>query len=269
MDQDTAGRLRSGTGWHDNPVIFSREIEEYVIDCAGCSNTASHAEFGLYAAQEGIEYMSSPTLHPSQRLRPGAALITVFMTDEEDNSVESGRKPDGRAATSDAYERFFESNTDRVFAITGDGSDCGSSDGLSYREVAYRSGGASASLCQNELEEVLSDVVEEAVGASSVLALPSMPISSTLRVWTAAPDGVSPVWVPRSRQDGFDYFPETNTVALFGSYRSRASSKFACSLDIECATADERCRMGTCELAIPQQIAVHYETFLNKPKFSD
>lgn len=59
------------------------------------------------------------------------------------------------------------------------------------------------------------------------------PISSTLRVYV---DGQ---WVPRSRENGYDYFAQTNSIAFFGSYVPEAPQE-----------GEE-----------PDVVAVHYERF--------
>ena len=267
MDQDTAGRLRATVGWHTDPIVFSNEIEDYVIDCQGCSGSSGFAEYGLYAAEEGIAFMRSAAAPPNEKIRANAALVTIFMSDEEANSIENGSKPDGTSASIADYEAFFAANTTSAYAIISPpGSGCGLSDGEAYRDVALATGGATASLCSNDLEETIVKIIDETAGSTSTFRLPDTPISSTLRVYQATEDGKMGLWVPRSRQDGFDYFPQTNAIAFFGTYRPRAPSKTMCSVDAECPNADEQCRGGTCELRKPLQVAVHYETFINRLK---
>ena len=267
MDQDTAGRLRATVGWHTDPIVFSNEIEDYVIDCQGCSGSSGFAEYGLYAAEEGIAFMRSAAAPPNEKIRANAALVTIFMSDEEANSIENGSKPDGTSASIADYEAFFAANTTSAYAIISPpGSNCGLSDGEAYRDVALATGGATASLCSNDLEETIVKIIDETAGSTSTFRLPDTPISSTLRVYQATEDGKMGLWVPRSRQDGFDYFPQTNAIAFFGTYRPRAPSKTMCSVDAECPNADEQCRGGTCELRKPLQVAVHYETFINRLK---
>jgi hypothetical protein len=68
--------------------------------------------------------------------------------------------------------------------------------------------------------------------------------------------------VPRSRTDGFDYFPQSNSIAFFGSYRPRSGGE-SCTSNAVCGEGG-LCEQGACKF--PVQIAVHYETFIDKTK---
>ena len=266
MDQDTAGRLRPAAGWHTDAVTFAQEIEEYVIDCQGCSSSSGWAEYGLYAAQEGIAFMRSSVASPAEQIRPNAELVTIFMSDEEANSIEEGSKPDGSSASITDYESFFVGNSTVYSIVSPPGSGCGSSDGIAYQDVALATGGATASLCSSDLEETILQIIDQTAGSTSSFRLDRVPISSTLRVYQGSDDATMGVWVPRSRQDGFDYFPQTNALAFFGAYRAKLASQSVCAVDAECTIQGEHCRAGKCELEVPLQVAVHYETFINKNK---
>gem|GEM_PF-963956 len=271
MDGDVKGRLRASVGWHTDPTTFSNEIEYYVIDCTtnvpGCS---ASQEYGLYAAQEGIRYMKSAAAPPSERIRPNALLANVIMTDERPQSLKSSSVPGGPTQTPTSlmndYMAFFQANDVLMYSING-GPNCGLEDGFEYRDVALSTGGASALLCSADLTQTIVTIIEETAGQSSGYRLTETPISSTLRVYQAGDDGVSEVWVPRSRSDGFDYFPRNNSLAFFGSYRPRLPSGQMCQTDSDCPdSVQEQCRQSRCELRSPLQVAVHYQLFLNKLK---
>lgn len=271
MDEDVKGRLRPTVGWHTDPVTFSNEIEYYVIDCTanvtGCSGSE---EYGLYAAQEGIRYMKGATAPPSERIRANALLANVIMTDERPESLERGKKPGGPSMSATAlmadYMAFFQANDVLMYSING-GPNCGLEDGNEYRDVALSTGGASALLCSTDLTQTIVTIIEETAGQSSGYRLTETPISSTLRVYQAADDGVSEIWVPRSRSDGFDYFPRNNSLAFFGSYRPKLPSGKMCQVDSDCPdVVAEQCRQSRCESRSPLQVAVHYQSFLNKLK---
>jgi hypothetical protein len=177
--------------------------------------------------------MRSSSAPPNLRVRSDARLITIFMSDEEaetfqsspcDSSLNPLCQRSDAVEGSCAYESgaistlendflaFFRDQT-IAFSLVGDGGSCGQKSGEAYRKVALGTGGSTASLCSDDVRETIDEIIYAATGLASNYQLPEAPISSTLRVYK---DGT---WVPRSRENGFDYFAETNTIAFFGSYR--------------------------------------------------
>jgi len=239
MDEQINGRLRSPPGWHTDRVTFINEINVYVEGCAGCGPTSGGAEWGLSSAQEGITWMRSSNAPQVVRIRPDAQLITIFMSDEEDQSIQNS--PLSGAAGQQlltGFKQFFEGNT-IAFSIVGN-SNSANSNGEAYRQVALATGGGFADLLAQDISETIQDIIYAATGLASNYVLAAVPISSTLRVYKNAE------WVPRSRVNGFDYFASTNSIAFFGTYRP--------------IPADPTLgRYG-------DDVAVSYETFLNRTK---
>ncbi|QDG52418.1 VWA domain-containing protein [Persicimonas caeni] len=204
MDEDGEGRLREDVGWHS-------ELEPFLGEVATVSNWSgnTYEEYGLQVARSGIETMRSDAEHA---LRPGAELITIFMSDEETQTFQDDRlqTPQGQLLYDD-FESFFAANT-TAYAIVGDSDGCGL-DGTSYRRIAQATGGAYSSLCAEDISQTIEQIIYSASGASSGNVLAEVPITATLGVEL---DGEP---VPRSRVDGYDYFPETNSISFFGSYR--------------------------------------------------
>ena len=218
MDALIAGRVRVPPGWHTDVTTFINEIDDYVIACQGCGSTSGYAEWGLKAGQEGIEWMRSSASPPNVRIRASAQLITIFMSDEEAQSIQDAplTSTTGQQRIAD-YKTFYQNNT-IAFSIVGTGSGCGLSDGEAYRQVALATGGSFASLCATEIDETIEDIIFAATGLASNYQIPDTPISSTLRVFKNTGGGEG-VWVPRSRVNGFDYFAQSNAIAFFGTYR--------------------------------------------------
>ncbi len=233
MDEQSDGRLRFPPGWHTDQTTFVDEIDEYVIDCQGCGPSAGGAEWGLQSAMNGITWMRSSASPQTVRIRPDAQLITIFMSDEEAQSIQNNpiNSSAGQALMS-MYNSFFGDNT-IAFAIT-------ESSGAAYREVALNSEGSFASLTANDISETISDIIVAASAAASRNTLPTTPISSSLRVFKNGE------WVPRSRVNGFDYFSNQNSIAFFGSYRPVPADP----------TIGQR----------GDDIAVTYQTFLDRTK---
>ncbi|MEM1350651.1 MAG: hypothetical protein AAGI01_18965, partial [Myxococcota bacterium] len=225
---------------------FTDEIQYYVVDCTRnfSGNCSGGNEHGLYAAREGIKYMRGSVAPQAMRLRPNAQLATIFMSDEEPQSYQSGREPNGPSVGETQlrmdYQAFF-SNNPLAFSVSGERRVCGSG-GQGYADIALVTGGASASLCATDLKATIVQIINIVAGRASVFRLPQTPISSTLRVYVADDNGINGQWVPRSRTNGFDYFPQTNSIAFFGTFRPKTG-------------------MNT-----PVQVAVHYQTFRNRLK---
>ena len=270
MDSVYKGRLRTGGPlWHDDPNTFIKEIEDYVSDCVvPCNGGLEH---GLYNAREGIKYMKSTAAAPNERFRPAAQIATIWMSDEQDQSVKDGRDPGGMttpaATLTKAYENFFAMNP-LAFAIVSPGSPCGFEASAAYEAAALASGGATASLCATDLQETINQIIDIVTGRASTYLMPQTPISSTLRVYQGDEQGINSIWVPRSRKEGFDYFPQTNSLAFFGTFRPKASTRTVCNAATACMTPGESCKDNACTLDISAQIVVHYRYFrrLDKPQ---
>jgi hypothetical protein len=231
-EQSDQGRLRAGVGWHTDLNTFLAEIT-YITSIGG------YAEYGLQVAEEGIAYMKGITGTPPQnhRIRPDAQLITIWMSDEEEENIQ--RDPLTGAAGQQLLQswiNFFKQHT-VGFSIVGDGNGCGVHDGRAYKEVALATGGSHASLCATDISETIEDIIFAATGYAGY-QMPDTPISSTLRVF------INGQYVPRSRQNGFDYFAQTNSIAFFGTYRPEIGT-------------------GTTP---PDNISITYETFLDRSK---
>ncbi|MEM1347156.1 MAG: hypothetical protein AAGI01_01275 [Myxococcota bacterium] len=240
------GRLRHTVGWHTDLHTFTDEIQYYVVGCTDnfVGNCSGSVEYGLYAAREGITYMRGSASPQAVRMRPHAQLATIFMSDEEPQSYQSGQEPGGPVAGATQlranYQAFF-SNNPLAFSISGERGLC-ELGGEGYADIAFRTGGASASLCATDLSATIEQIINIVAGRASVFRLPQTPISSTLRVYVADEDGVHSRWVPRSRANGFDYFPQTNSIAFFGTFRPST------------------------EQGDPVQVAVHYQAFRSRFK---
>lgn len=183
--------------------------------------------------------MRSSSAPQVARIRPDAQLITIFMSDEEDQSIQNSPLSTAAGQTlMTGFKQFFAGNT-IAFSIVGN-STFASSNGEAYRQVALETGGGFADLLAVDISETIQDIIYAATGLASNYVLAAVPISSTLRVYKNAE------WVPRSRVNGFDYFASTNSIAFFGTYRP--------------VPADPT--MGR----YGDDVSVSYETFLNRTK---
>ncbi|MBA2662549.1 MAG: VWA domain-containing protein [Bradymonadaceae bacterium] len=212
MAESTEGRLRSPPGWHTELATFNSEIEDWVVRCTGCTGGYGGLEHGLLNAKRGIDYMTSNQAPAEVRIRPEAKIVTIIMSDEEDQSIQNNamHTPAGQAVMND-YLAFFPGRT-TMFSIVSQGGSCGHN-AQAYMQVALATGGSFYDLCAVNIEETITEIIVAATGQAASHVLPDTPVSSSLRVFK---DGK---WVPRSRANGFDYFSNTNSIAFFGSFR--------------------------------------------------
>ena len=216
MSQRNGGRMQVPPSWHTNSNTFKNQIKVNGIRCRqACSGGR---EYGMVAAKAGLKYMlGQATQQPTaaERIRSNAQVITIFMSDEEAQSIETATRR-GTKSFSQAiqqYRTFFKGRTTAFAIVSSGGSGCPTENGKAYKEIALETGGKFGSLCANDLTQTIKDIIYAATGLASNHSLPQTPISSSLRVF------LNGTWVPRSKSDGFEYFAENNSIAFFGSYR--------------------------------------------------
>ena len=178
------------------------------------------------------------------KVRAGASVIVVHMSDEEDFSVKQaaggndascpenpGKQSRVDALTQQHLALQSEASISgfTTFAIHGlqpgaadycsferGSGDCtgASQHGRAYVDVAAATGGGAGSIC-GDMGQVVQDIVRAGAGIASQLELNQSPISSTLRVVVADAAGsfVGQPDVPRSRSNGFDYAFELDRMA--------------------------------------------------------
>jgi len=247
MDPANQGRFRSPAYWHTQSSTFKSEVSGAVTNCGGANWSCDGVEEdGLRVGYEGIRYMTGagpqqPT--PPEEVRSKANIITIFMSDEEANTVKDNEWSDvpGFNSTQD-FVGWYQNNT-TAFAIVGDGDDCGMDNGQAYKQVALGSGGKSANLCTGDLTQTIEDIIFAASGIGSKYNPKPRPISSSLKVF------INGTFVPRAEQDGFNYFAKDNAVAFFGDFRPDPEK------------ADD-------PTVAPDRVAIVYDTYKDKCKES-
>ncbi|QDG53761.1 hypothetical protein FIV42_24360 [Persicimonas caeni] len=205
MDDAQNGQLLNSSGWHRSQTNFEAEVQQ-VVNWTG----NRYEEFGLKVTKEGLtDMLGSQSATP---IRTGAEVISIYLSDEEAQTFQNDplTSPTGSQLMSD-FVSYFGGKTIPV-SLVGDGQSCGNYDAASYRQLAASIQGAYGSLCQS-LEPILDHMLDLAAARATNYTLPSSPIASSLRVYVGGQA------VSRSRTDGWDYFPETNSVAFFGPAR--------------------------------------------------
>jgi hypothetical protein len=238
MDLANQGKLRRPPAWHTDGNTFQKEVQDAVIDCSSSARwrCSGGSEYGLESAKVGIEHMTGQFANPptpAEAVRSDAQIITIFMSDEEDNAIKAKQK------TTQDYIQFFKGRT-VAFAIVAGGSTagCPQENGEAYKDVAVATGGKIASVCARDLTQTIRDIIYSASGYASNYELPQTPISSSLRVY------LNGRWVPRSRDDGFEYFAEQNSIAFFGRFRPDTQGS-ADYVAVSYETFKDRCKQNT------------------------
>jgi hypothetical protein len=235
MERAALGSIRTDTGWHTDRATFMGEIAAITEDPYGADG-AFHDddEYGLAMALEGLSYMlglNEEVPQQNVRLRPDAEVVTLFVADEEPEAFQ--QYPLGTPAGQrllDDYTSFF-GRYSTVYALT-------TSDSWGYRQLAFETGGAYAPMHGEDTTASIESFVTRAVAEASTYRLVDTPITASMRVFKNGR------WVPPSRENGYAYFPETNSIVFFGRYRPEPRS----------------------EGGRGDFVAVHYKTFTNPPK---
>lgn len=115
----------------------------------------------------------------------------------------------------------------------------GSDYGLSYihaaRFLSYDDGkgkeGGYASICNTNYEQVVSSILEDAIGRVASHPLKGYPISSTIRVAVKCPNMEAKELIRGAKQDGWNYDASQNAI-VFSNLYEQVQDKSACSISI-------------------------------------
>ncbi|MEE2902783.1 MAG: hypothetical protein VYC39_10655 [Myxococcota bacterium] len=89
--------------------------------------------------------------------------------------------------------------------------------GRGYIEVTAATGGSFYSPCSNNPGASLQQIIDAVTGAASEYMLSETPISSTIKVGITPVGTTTTTIVPRSKEQGFDYDPVSNTIFFRGT----------------------------------------------------
>lgn len=188
-------------------------------------------EFGLATAANVVELADRGSAEAQARWRRDAERVLVFLSDEEDQTVEDAAEAgnemcDARrhpslercAAATELIERLEAQNV-TAHAIVGDlpngctsenGPGAALEPGGGYAAAARATGGTVASVCSDDLGATVAAVVRSAFSANNTVALRDVPIAATLRLL------VSAEFVPRDNDNGWRYLPTSNAISFAG-----------------------------------------------------
>ena len=87
---------------------------------------------------------------------------------------------------------------------------CNAEIGHGYNELVKTTGGITADVCQSNLGATLQIIIDTITGQASPAKLEYVPISASLAV------AIDKTQLQRSRVQGFDYAPSSNTLIFIG-----------------------------------------------------
>ncbi|MGM0558532.1 MAG: hypothetical protein ACQEVA_19255 [Myxococcota bacterium] len=237
MDRAALGSLTPDALWHTSKETFIGTLEEIQHDPYGADGQLhDDDEYGFEMARSGLSYMlglDGEVPQPNVRIREEADVVTFFAADEEPEVLQ--QYPLGTSAGQrllDDYASFF-GRYSTVYALT-------TTDTPGYRQLAVDTGGAYAPIhgAPSETTQSIETFIARTLADASTYRLTDTPVTASIRVFKNGR------WVPRSLENGYAYFPRSNSIVFFGSFRPEPHA----------------------DGGPGDFVAVHYETFTNPPK---
>jgi len=165
---------------------------------------------------------------PQECLRTDAALIVVFLSDEEEETYKGMSSADQDDYLNNLMVPFYTGTSypfpydhPVAFSVVGDiPSGCVGPDdrsagesGSAYIEVSNATGGGFGSICSVDMTPTFDEIVRAAASYSSSFNLNKHPISSTIQVTIEGQP------VARSYHNGFEYDAVSENVVFYGNVR--------------------------------------------------
>ncbi len=211
-DSDRTGTYRAFT---TNTATFQSDVTP--------GTNGSGTERGFQPVQDALadRYLNGgPAAGDANRLRPGATLVVVFVSDELEQS----------GGTEASWQTFFEDydpttpGAQRAFLT---GLIYPGVTGQRYRTVINALGGIEGDLSNlGTIGPTIQAMMSSIIGQTSPYELSNPPVSATIKIAVGAGGLVAPQGpgcnnndLPRSRSHGFDYDGIANRISFFGDCR--------------------------------------------------
>jgi hypothetical protein len=209
------------------------------------------------------------------KIRPGAEVVLVVITDEHDQyfedvldwmtaAVDGPRTPDEEAALQAIVDRYLAylglpnvaATVFGIYWVPGETCAGGAEVAFGIHEVVTGTGGTAGSICLSDITATLEEVARASSGLASSYRLAGRPVALTLQV-AAAASGEESAAVDRSRIDGFDFDGTVNRIIFIGdsvpedtdevtiSYQRWVGGTLGCEDDDDCP-GKYYCRAAEC-----------------------
>lgn len=219
-----------------------------------------------------------------QKIRPGAAVVVISVTDEFDDyfqqkngwrdaggsgdapsdpTIVGGYDPNRTLQYSQPFIDYYlrpevGATVFGIYWIPGTGCGTASEAAAGIESVVSATGGTAGSICQPDLSATLQQIADASAGLASGLRLRGVPLAPTMapKIGEAATGNI--VAIPRSRADGYDYDSVVNRVSFTGPNPPQTADRIIlpylrwetlteCTMDSDCPQEQKmRCIDGTC-----------------------
>jgi hypothetical protein len=268
----------NGANFTSDPQKF----QDCVADVSGQAGSEHTATIGMAAIDRALPRAVNDPL----KLRDGAAVVVIGVTDEFDDHFQSemGWRDAGGAGeppndpTTNAG--FDAAGLDQVVQpiidyylrpqigatvfgihwIPGEGCSTASEAAAGLGQVVGATGGTSGSICQSDLSTTLSDIANASAGIASGLRLRGTPAPPSIEVNVGQASTGNIIGWTRSRSDGWDYDSIVNRILFSGPnppqtgdravipYLRWEGSFQQCTADSDCPQEQKyRCVDGVCQ----------------------
>jgi hypothetical protein len=222
-----ASRAAGGTGDRWLTADDADDLAAGLRDPSG-PDSADDAHHGLTQAGAAIARHLPRAADDAQRIRPGAALVLIYVSGEKPQEIEDqttlgdgDTRPsllqEGQiAAVLAPYLAVLAEQGAQAYLIAEplpfDSPRCAGAreHAYGYYRLVEATGGLVGSICQDDLGPTVELVLDAVAARVSPLSLPHRPISASLAVTR------DDVLVPRSRAIGWSYGAAADTIVLLG-----------------------------------------------------
>ncbi|MGM0557528.1 MAG: hypothetical protein ACQEVA_14180 [Myxococcota bacterium] len=268
-----------------NGANFTTDVAKFEA-CIDEIASSSTGEFSTTMGMAAIDRATPRSATDNSKLRPGAAVVVISVTDEFEEYIQSemgwtdaGGASDPpndptplSASESQQLDTVIQPIVDyflkptvgaTVFGIhwiPGESCNDASEAAAGIFRIAGATGGTSGSICASSLNSTLQQIATAAAGIASGLRLRGTPAPPSIDVKVGQQSTGNIVQWPRSRADGWDYDAIVNRVIFNGSnppvtgdtvvipYRRWQDSLNQCTSDADCPQEQKlECVAGVCQ----------------------
>jgi hypothetical protein len=278
-------RKKNGQLCDKNGANFTTDVAKFqacIDQMASQSITSEHTGTIGTAA---IARAQPPSDTDNTKVRPGAAVVVISVTDEFDDLI-SGKMgwrdagSSGAAPNDPTLDASFDSarlDTEvqpfvdyylrpdvnatvfGIFWVPGQPCNTASEAAADIQRIVDKTGGTYGNICSGNLQNTLLEIAESAAGLASGLRVRGYPAPPSLGVRVGDVSSQQILTPLRSRQDGWDYDSVTNAVTFIGptppqvndrviiTYKRWENSVQGCMTNADCPrTQKYRCIEGEC-----------------------
>ena len=187
-------------------------------------------EYGLAAAEQAVKLHLPRTAADASKIRPGAQVVIITVTDEIDNELSNVITTEHNACTLSSSTQaqvdavvkphidYLSGIVDpqaRVHAYHVIGgacpAKCTANIAHGYKELVLALGGSLQDVCPTDQGPAIAAIINAIKSSASGFKLPAPPISATLRL------SINGQVIPRSLTNGFDYAPLRGEIHFVGA----------------------------------------------------